>query len=327
MERLHAANGMDWGAYFGLATRRSGLTRWQRGDMNALVEVPALIADIDEPPNVALPRVQAFSIQPSCIVSSGHGLHAYWLLAEPTTDMQAVNAIHRGLASALKGDYLTAATALRLSGSMNTKHTMTVPCEVLQSNWSRYYKFADFEHFRKAREHPKSQQSSHTTRQRNGRATLNPHLIQQVADELLARGYKWREAWLNGPCPHACHHKHADARPSFGYVESKLKSRGGIESTHKEHANLPKSTLDYLVYGAAIGQRNNALFAAACQFRDAHYTLAECCRVLVPRYLADSVAGEATQTRRQEAQRTIQSVYSRPARSPVRCASPPHPSG
>jgi len=77
LERLHAANAMGWGAYFELATRRSGLTRWQRGDMKALVEIPALIADIDEPPNIALPRIRAFPISPSCIVGSGHGVHAY----------------------------------------------------------------------------------------------------------------------------------------------------------------------------------------------------------------------------------------------------------
>lgn len=217
LERLHAANRLGWGAYFGLATRRSGLSRWQRGDMNMLVEVPALIADIDEPPQVALQRVRAFPLSPSCIVSSGHGVHLYWLFEQPTTDMQAVNAVHRGLAQALKGDYLTAATALRLPGSLNTKYGTTVPCEVLKSDWSRRYTIADFDQFRKETVQPKPSQQPQSLHKGSTSVALNPTLIQQVADVLLSQGFKWRETWLNGPCPHAHLHKHADKRPSFGF--------------------------------------------------------------------------------------------------------------
>jgi len=217
LERLHTANDMGWGAYFGLATRKSGLTRWQRGDMNTLIEVPALIADIDEPPNVALPRVKAFPILPSCIVSSGHGLHAYWLLDQPTTDMQVVNAIHRGLAQALKGDYLTAATALRLPGSLNTKRNATAPCVVLECNWSRCYRLADFDRFRKGDISPKSQHKHQSNPGNSPPAPLSPAVIQQVGDILLSRGYTWRGTWLNGTCLQAHLHKHADQRPSFGF--------------------------------------------------------------------------------------------------------------
>jgi len=58
-----------------------------------------------------------------------------------------VNTIHRGLSKYLKGDYLTAATALRLPGSHNTKHDSTPPCEVLESDWSRRYMLTDFASF------------------------------------------------------------------------------------------------------------------------------------------------------------------------------------
>ena len=223
LERLHAANAMGWGAYYGLATRRSGLTRWQRGPMNALVEIPALIADIDEPLTVVLPRIHSFPIQPSCMVSSGHGVHAYWLLNEPTTDMQAVNAIHRGLAQALKGDYLTAATALRLPGSLNTKYGTTISCETVETDWSRRYTLADFAAFQQTQCNPKtSYQHGHSMLQSESSTpiTLNPRLIQAVTDVLLSQGFKWRETWLNGPCPYAHLHKHTDARPSFGFNTS-----------------------------------------------------------------------------------------------------------
>lgn len=220
LERLHAANAMGWGAYYGLATRRSGLTRWQRGDMKTLVEVPALIADIDESPEVALPRIRAFPISPSCIVSSGHGVHIYWLLDHPATNLQTVNAIHRGLAQVLKGDYLTAATALRLPGSLNTKHDATTPCETLESDWSRRYMLTDFASFQQTQSIQKTSRLCSPTSSQSKNSPpvmLNPDLIQTVADVLLSQGFKWRATWLNGPCPHAHTHKHQDRRPSFGF--------------------------------------------------------------------------------------------------------------
>jgi len=211
---------MGWGAYYGLATRRSGLTRWQRGDMKTLIEIPALIADIDEPPSVVLPRVRAFPIPPSCIVGSGYGVHLLWLLSEPTTDMQTVNAIHHGLAQTLKGDYLTAVTALRLPSSLNTKYGTTASCEVLESEWSRRYTLTDFALYQQTHSVQKAnrQRSATLSQSRNSPpVTLDPSLIQAVADVLLSQGFKWRATWLNGPCPHAHLHKHADRRPSFGF--------------------------------------------------------------------------------------------------------------
>jgi len=78
-------------------------------------------------------------------------------------------------------------------------------------------------------------------------------------------------------------------------------------------APLPRATLDYLSSGASA-YRNNALFDAACQFRDAGYAQAEAEAQLVSRYLADG-GGEAGRER--EAQATIASVYKRSPRDPL----------
>lgn len=132
-----------------------------------------------------------------------------------------MNTIHRGLAQTLKGDYLTAATALRLPGSLNTKYGTTTSCEVLECDWSCRYKLTDFAAYQKPQRVRQAQlQNSRTTsseRQSSTSITLNPHLIQQVAEVLLSQGFKWRATWLNGPCPHAHLHKHADRHPSFGF--------------------------------------------------------------------------------------------------------------
>lgn len=217
LERLRTTNAMGWGAFYGLATRRAGLTRWQRGDIKSLIEVPAIIADIDEPLEVALQRVHAFSITPSCIVSSGHGAHLYWLLGQPTTDMQTVNAIHRGLARVLKGDYLTAATALRLPGSTNTKYARVVPCEVIQSDWSCRYELKDFAIYRWLPETRKNRKDGTRECSHQDTTLCDRRLIQVVANRLIGQGFKWRDTWLNGPCPNVHQHKHADLRPSFGF--------------------------------------------------------------------------------------------------------------
>lgn len=219
VERLHAANDVGWGAYYSLATRQAGLSRWQRGGLSSLVQVPAIIADLDEAPDIALPRVQAFSIQPSLIVSSGHGLHVYWLLYQPASDVQAVNAIHRGITLAIQGDYLTAVTALRLPGTLNTKRNLIASCEVLHGDWSRRYSLEDFTPYQlevPCQPRKESTQSPSHQAQKN-RTTLDPRRIQCVANVLLSRGYKWRDTWLNGTCPYAHRHKHTDTSPSFGF--------------------------------------------------------------------------------------------------------------
>jgi hypothetical protein len=61
---------------------------------------------------------------------------------------------------------------------------------------------------------------------------------------------------------------------------------------------------DYLDHGAAEGVRNEELFAAAVQCRDAGSAIAEAYRLLIPRAVGDGLS-EA------EARRTVDSAYSR----------------
>jgi len=73
---------------------------------------------------------------------------------------------------------------------------------------------------------------------------------------------------------------------------------------------LPPRTETYLASGAVDGTRNTELFAAACQMRDAGYGQSDAERELIPRHLANGSS-------EREAQATIQSAYSRPARDPI----------
>jgi len=83
-----------------------------------------------------------------------------------------------------------------------------------------------------------------------------------------------------------------------------------------DHQRLPRVTLDYLAHGATDGTRNNALFDAACQLRDAGYSQAEADAQLLPRYVADG-NGENLSSREREAHATIASAYKRTTRDPL----------
>jgi hypothetical protein len=76
-------------------------------------------------------RLGKFPVQPSMVVRSGHGLHAYWFLREPT-DPETISALSKRLARALGGDHaFDAARILRLPGTWNRKDPNNpVPVEI-----------------------------------------------------------------------------------------------------------------------------------------------------------------------------------------------------
>lgn len=82
----------------------------------------------------------------------------------------------------------------------------------------------------------------------------------------------------------------------------------------KAGPNLPPTTLDYLAHGAPEGQRNAALFAAACQFRDLGISPGETESQLLSRAIGDGL----TET---EARNTIRSVFGKTPRGPARPAT------
>ena len=63
----------------------------------------------------------------------------------------------------------------------------------------------------------------------------------------------------------------------------------GTHSSSWDDSGLPKSLREYLAAGAEQGDRNNALFAAACQFRDCGYAQADAEISLLKRGIADGL--------------------------------------
>lgn len=86
----------DSDVWFGVATRTERLEDGRRGGASECLHLPALFADIDIagpnhkdstglPANVdeAMALIDRFPLRPSMIVSTGGGLHPYWLTDEP----------------------------------------------------------------------------------------------------------------------------------------------------------------------------------------------------------------------------------------------------
>jgi hypothetical protein len=102
----------------------------------------AVWADFDDTGDAAevVGRIQRAGLpNPSIIVSSGHGIHAYWLLAKrarPGEMVPVLSALAVALGS--DGSVCDAARIMRLPGSMNLKYSPAVPCSILSLSPLRY---------------------------------------------------------------------------------------------------------------------------------------------------------------------------------------------
>ena len=132
--------------FVGVATRNGG------GKKEHVIEIPALWADLDFkdiPQGEAEKRLNEFPMQPSILVGSGHGLHAYWLLKEPASseDLSTIESLNRGLAHVLGGDpaVCDAARVMRLPGTFNFKYDPARAVKILSIEPDRQYLLSDFE--------------------------------------------------------------------------------------------------------------------------------------------------------------------------------------
>jgi hypothetical protein len=219
LDRLMAANEQGWGAYVAIATRKTNLGRWRRGGENNLLALPALFVDVDDPSPSTLDRLQRVIPIPSCITFTGGGFHAYWWLATVITDFTQARQMLHALAAKLGGDRLSPTQSLRLPGSKNTKiGRNNALCEVVVLQDFRY-SVADFSLLTP---HCIAQQTAPSpvkpiSKPIRTMYSLNPALLDVVAERLIQQGYRRSGDWLSGPCLFPQHHRHDDQHPSFGF--------------------------------------------------------------------------------------------------------------
>lgn len=134
---LHDLNAAGYGVYFGCAVRRDRKDRG-RGTQSDATWLPMLWCDVDGvSADEGYDRLIALDIWPSIIISSGGGVHGYWLLDTPlSVNDRTLTRIRRtlhGIAIAIGsgGDTKVRdlARVMRLPGFMNTKRDRM--CEVI----------------------------------------------------------------------------------------------------------------------------------------------------------------------------------------------------
>lgn len=209
LQRLSDTNRMGWGAYFAVGLRKPGLSRWKRGGAAEVVALPAFYTDIDDPTPATLTKLRGARLPPSVIIHSGGGYHAYWLLDEPTHDLNMARLILQGFARAFGGDGLSPAQSLRLPGTVNCKPERGgALCRLIETT-DRRYRLSDFQLFIPPAPRPLvNQPASRATHPPNSK-NLNMQLIHAITAVLYrdyaAQGQR-RSDWLAAlcPCGHAC---------------------------------------------------------------------------------------------------------------------------
>jgi hypothetical protein len=145
LECLKNANNLGWGAYYGVAPRRPSLGRLKRGGKKDVSAMPALCVDIDIYTDKTLQALQHFYPLPSAIVSSGHGIHVYWFLELPSSELNSADMLLKGLAQWWGGDILSVAQSMRLPGTINTKQCRSnVRCECIYWYPNRRWRLEQF---------------------------------------------------------------------------------------------------------------------------------------------------------------------------------------
>lgn len=118
-----------------------------RGLERASVGSSVLFVDYDTyaDKSAGLARLRSMPLPPSMIVDSGNGFHAYWLLSQFETDIDAIKARNKGLMLDLRADSVfDLARILRVPGTFNVKRE-PIPCVIVDYHDDRVYSLGDFE--------------------------------------------------------------------------------------------------------------------------------------------------------------------------------------
>lgn len=131
------------GLYFGVVKRSNPVT----GKKLDCLDATTLWADIDCT-NIGMNEEEAIKsiyalpgcLQPSALVRSGGGLHAYWFLDMPCPDQGRVEDYNAGFADLVSGDGIgNIDRIMRLPGSVNSKRGKATACHVVWCwHWHRH---------------------------------------------------------------------------------------------------------------------------------------------------------------------------------------------
>ncbi|HVI30172.1 VapE domain-containing protein [Hansschlegelia sp.] len=135
--------------YFHPARMRPGFAD-RKAKKADVLETSVLWVDVDDPK--ALERIRNCVPTPTAIVFSGGGFHAYWVLKEPTDELDHAERLNKVLAARLGGDSCFSIDhLLRVPGTINLPNAKKAArgrrpglAEVVEADWSRTYGLGDF---------------------------------------------------------------------------------------------------------------------------------------------------------------------------------------
>jgi hypothetical protein len=217
LRTVQKVNRQGWGAYIGIAYRKGGLDRWHRGGKADLIALPALFADIEQPPE-NLPEQLNDLPEPSWIIrSSNAGSHIYWLLDYPSHELHRADYILHGIAEYLHSDTsMTIDNILRLPGTYNTKPDRNSLCQIVEGHPQNRYVLANFSKWMLIPEQSRHKQEEHDensifseqayNKRHTSNEILNPKLIAAINQKLLHefQGHYNKKGWICSfaPCSH-----------------------------------------------------------------------------------------------------------------------------
>jgi hypothetical protein len=132
-----------------------GIRQGKSGKKEAVVRIWTLWADVDAKrfggdKTLALAALRAFRYQPSLIIDTGGGYHAYWLLESPASgdDLKIAEEVMKSFAKELNLDSVhDVSRILRVPGTTNWKeeYSEPLPVYVVSPELKRRFKLREFE--------------------------------------------------------------------------------------------------------------------------------------------------------------------------------------
>jgi hypothetical protein len=136
------ANRERWDVFFGVGWRRCPSTgdvrmcRCPKKGADHVSRLTAAFVDLDigkAGDSVDEIVSKLIAVPPSLAVSSGRGVHGYWMLDEPTRDVERVRLLNQRLRDRFAGDNaVDPARILRLAGTLQHKQTPPLPVRLLK---------------------------------------------------------------------------------------------------------------------------------------------------------------------------------------------------
>lgn len=124
----------DGDVYFGVCTRKE-----QKATAESVARGYCVWADIDTNESRNQHDQITFIAPPSIIVSSGNGLHVYWLLETPTKDLEKLRQTAKLISGIVGGDDISdCARILRVENTFNYKYEQPKPVSILREVDVRY---------------------------------------------------------------------------------------------------------------------------------------------------------------------------------------------